>query len=140
VCASCHKRDDKGGQAAVAMRGLVDSLATEHDRARALLTRVEHAGIEVSQAQFDLNGAKDALVKARAVIHGVTVDAVKTEVDGGLAIAAKAHARGVRALEELRFRRTGLAISVVIVAGLIVALVLKIREVDRRQAAGERLS
>jgi hypothetical protein len=28
----------------------------------------------------------------------------------------------------------------VIVAGLIVALVLKIREVDRRQAAGERLS
>ncbi|MBI2216137.1 MAG: cytochrome c3 family protein [Candidatus Rokubacteria bacterium] len=138
VCASCHKPDDKGGRTAVAMRGLIDSLATEHDGARALLTRAEHAGIEVSEAQFDLNGAKDALVKARAAIHGVTVDAVKQEIDGGLAIAAKAHARGVRALEELRFRRTGLAISVVIIAALIAALVLKIRQVDRRQAAGER--
>jgi hypothetical protein len=132
ICSSCHTATDKAGQAASEMRAAIDTLAGDHDRARALLTDAEHAGIEVSQAQFDLNGAKDALVKARAVIHGFAPDAVKKEVDGGRGIAAKAYERGVRALGELRFRRTGLAVSVVIIAILIGTLVMKIRQLDRR--------
>ena len=52
----------------------------------------------VSQAQFDLNGAKDALVRARAAVHAFTAEAVKTEVDTGLGVSGKAYARGVRAL------------------------------------------
>jgi hypothetical protein len=89
--------------------------------------------MEVSQAQFDLNEAKGALVKARAAVHAFAVDAVKKETDAGLGVSAKAHARGVRALKELRFRRAGLAVSLVIILALIAALVLKIRQLERRQ-------
>ncbi|MBI4589001.1 MAG: hypothetical protein HY725_09195 [Candidatus Rokubacteria bacterium] len=132
VCAGCHAAGDKGGKAAVEMRALLDSLSGESEKARAILLQAERAGMEVSQAQFDLNGAKDALVKARAAVHAFTVQAVKKEGEPGFAIGAKAYARGVRALDELQFRRKGLAVSLVIILALIVGLVLRIRQLDRR--------
>jgi hypothetical protein len=134
VCGSCHTPADAGGTTAATMRGLLDALATEWQGARDVLGKAEHAGMEVSQPQFELNGAKDALVKARAAVHAFAVTPVKTEVDAGLAIAKKAHARGLRALDELSFRRTGLVVSVVVIAVLIAALVLKIRHLERRRA------
>ncbi len=132
VCAACHGADDTGGKAAVAMRTLIDSLSRESDKARTILTQAERAGMEVSQAQFELNGAKDALIKARASIHAFRVEAVKTEVDAGLGVSAKAYSRGTRALDDLQFRRKGLAVSLVIILALIAGLVLKIRQLDHR--------
>jgi hypothetical protein len=136
VCATCHAADDKGGTSAVAMRKLIDSLAAAARGAGAVLLQAERAGMEVSQAQFDLNGAQEALVKARAAVHTVRVDAVKREVEPGLAISARAQARGARALDELGFRRKGLVVSVAIILALIAGLVLKIRQVDRRAPPG----
>jgi predicted CXXCH cytochrome family protein len=133
VCAACHAADDKGGKAAVEMRGLVDSLRTETGRARAILLQAEQAGMEVSQAQFDLNQSRDALVKAQAAVHAFTVEAVKKEAEPGLAVSAKAYARGVRSLEELQFRRKGLAVSVLIILAVIGGLIVKLRQLDRRQ-------
>jgi hypothetical protein len=138
VCSTCHAATDQGGKTAVEMRGLIDALATQTERARAAIGQAEHAGMEVSQAQFDLNGARDALVKARAAVHAFTVDAVKAETTPGLAIADKAHARGVRALGDLKFRRTGLGISLVIILAVVAGLLLKIRQVDRRQRAQDQ--
>ena len=71
--------------------------------------------------------------QSRAAIHAFTTDAVKKETETGLAVSAKAHARGVRALDELRFRRKGLAVSAVIILALITGLVVKIRHFDRRK-------
>ncbi|MBI4635786.1 MAG: cytochrome c3 family protein [Candidatus Rokubacteria bacterium] len=132
ACTACHAAEDKGGKSASEMRALIDRLGAEWDKARTYLTRAEHAGMEVSQAQFELNGAREALVKSRAAVHAFTVQAVRKEAEAGLAISEKAYARGVRALEELGFRRKGLAVSAVIIVALIAALVLKIREVDRK--------
>ena len=88
--------------------------------------------MEVSQAQFELNDAKNALVKARAAVHAFAAKAVMGEIEPGLQISAKAYERGVRALEELQFRRRGLAVSVVIILALIGGLVVKIRQLDKR--------
>jgi hypothetical protein len=138
-CRACHTGEDRGGKAAVDMRTLIERLRGAHDGARAMLLRAEHSGMEVSQAQFDLNAAADALVKARAAIHGFVVDNVKKEVEAGLTVSAKAEARGQRALDELRFRRTGLAVALVIILAVIAGLVLKIRQVERRTVAAPRV-
>jgi predicted CXXCH cytochrome family protein len=132
VCAGCHSPTDAGGKAAAAMRASLEALRTDLGRASDLLRHAEEAGMEVSQARFDLNGGNDALVKARAMVHAANVDVVKTEIDAGTTIAGKAYDRGVRALEELRFRRAGLVVSLVIVLALIAGLVLKIRQIERR--------
>ena len=68
-------------------------------------------------------------------MHAFTIDAVKKETEPGLGISDRAYARGVRALDELRFRRRGLWVSLVIILAVIAGLVLKIRQVDRKQAA-----
>ncbi|HTO12595.1 MAG TPA: multiheme c-type cytochrome [Candidatus Binatia bacterium] len=135
VCKRCHTANDAGGRAAVEIRGALDRLRGGQAAAAAVLERAEHAGMEVSQARFDLKDANDALVKARTAIHAFSVPAVKTEVDAGLAVAGKAQARGVRALEEFAFRRKGLGVSLVVIVALIAGLVVKIRQLERKPAS-----
>jgi predicted CXXCH cytochrome family protein len=132
VCARCHSPDDPGGKTAATMREQIDTLRGEHEKAHAILQRAEQAGMEVSQGQFELNEAKNALVKARAAIHAFAAQAITGEIELGLQISAKAYERGARALEELQFRRRGLAVSVVFILALIGGLVVKIRQLDKR--------
>lgn len=137
VCGTCHAQD-AGGKTAVAMRETIEQLRAGYESAHAILTNAEHAGMEVSQPLFELNGAKTALIKARASIHGFSLDGVKAQVQPGLEISERARARGLKALEELQFRRKGLAISILIIAALIVGLVLKIRETDKKSQIEDR--
>jgi len=132
VCARCHSADDPGGETATTMREQIEGLWGKYREVHALLQKAEHAGMEVSQAQFELNEAMGALVKARTAVHTFDVEPVEKETEAGLAIAAKALDRAVQALEELQFRRKGLAVSVVIILALIGGLVAKIRQLDRQ--------
>jgi hypothetical protein len=133
VCSTCHAAGDPGGDQAAAMRQLIDSLRFELDSARGILHRAERSGVEVSQAQFDLEGAHNALVSSRAAVHAFALAALAPEVAGGREITSAALVRGQRALRELRFRRTGLAVSVLVIVVLIGALVLKIRQLEARR-------
>jgi hypothetical protein len=56
---------------------------------------------------------------------------VQKTVAEGIAITERAHGRGVRALEELAFRRKGLVVSLLLIGAVIGGLVLKIRELER---------
>ena len=88
--------------------------------------------MEVSQPLFELSEAKTALIKARAAIHGFDQTLLDKEIEPGLKVSEKAYERGVKALEELRYRRTGLAISALIIVALIIGLILKIRQMERK--------
>ena len=132
ICGNCHTPQDTGGKTAAAMRESIERLRRDYEAAYAILTKGENAGMEVSQPLFELNGAKTALVKARGSIHGFNLDSVKAEVQSGVEITQKAHSRGIKALDELQFRRKGLAVSVLIILALIVGLVLKIRQMERK--------
>jgi len=131
VCAGCHTADDPGGAVASELRILMDSLANGFDSATAILTRAEQAGMEVSEALAELEGAHNEQVSARAAIHAANVDSVRTRVDSGLAITNAGYAAGQRAMKDLNFRRIGLAVSVTVILVLIVGLVLKIRQIER---------
>jgi len=130
ACSQCHGADSGGGRVATEMRSLIDSLRASYGIADSVLVRAERAGMEVSQAQFDLNSATTALISARTAVHSFSVDAVMTEVDAGLEVTAQAFERGERALAELQFRRMGLAVSVVIILMLIIGLVMKIKQLE----------
>jgi predicted CXXCH cytochrome family protein len=131
ACAGCHTAEDNGGKTALEMHQQIDALRNAYDKAHGALAKAESAGMEVSQPQFELNGAKTALVKSRAAVHAFNIDAVKKEAASGIDISGKVYAKGIKALDELQFRRKGLAVSALIIAGLIVGLVLKIKEMER---------
>ena len=132
ACATCHPAGSSGEKLAAAMLGSIARLKTSYDQALGALKNAEHAGMEVSAALFDLTQAKTALIKARASIHGFDQTLLDQEISPGLKVAEKALARGARAMEELRYRRTGLAISALIIFALVIGLVLKIRQIERK--------
>ncbi len=134
VCVNCHDPKSRGYQKAAAIRKSLDELRGAVQRATAILDRAEHAGMEVSQAKFELRGASDSLLKTRATVHQFDPAAITKLSDEGVKIANKMHAKGVKALEDLTFRHRGLWISVGIILVAIVGLVMKIREIDRRGA------
>ncbi len=134
VCVNCHDPKSRGYQKAAMIRKSLDELRGAVQRTTAILERAEHAGMEVSQAKFELRGATDALLKTRATVHQFDPAPIKKLSDEGVQIANKMYDKGVKALEDLKFRHRGLWISVGIILVAIVGLVLKIREIDRRQA------
>jgi len=133
VCVNCHDAKSVGYQKAAAIRTSLDDLRGAVQRAAAILDRAEHAGMEVSQAKFELRGATDALLKTRATVHQFDPAPIKKLSDEGVQIANKTYDKGVKAMDDLRFRHRGLWISVGIILVAIAGLVLKIKEIDRRQ-------
>jgi predicted CXXCH cytochrome family protein len=133
VCANCHQENSEEGRKVRLIRMSLDGLRTEVERAEEILNRAERAGMEVSQARFDLRGASDTLLKARVSVHRADPAGVKALAEEGNKIAGKEYAKGVQALEELAFRHHGLWVAVGIILVTIAGLVFKIREGDRRQ-------
>lgn len=131
ICSNCHQAGQGGGVVAAEMRSLIDSLKWSFHRADSLLHQAEQAGVEVSQAIFELGGAQNSLVQARAAVHSFTLEAVMEHATEGFEVTERAQEQGYEALDELQFRRTGLVISVAIIAVVIAGLILKIREIER---------
>ena len=133
VCVECHEPDDPEGQAAAGMLAMIEQLKIERARSDSLLERAEGAGLEVSQARFELEDATNAIVLARASTHSASEDSVRAQVEAGLAITSKAWESGKGAFRDLRIRRIGLAVSSLIIVILIAGIVMKIREFEGRK-------
>jgi hypothetical protein len=131
ACVTCHPAPSAGATLAAGMFGSIDRLKASYEKADGVLKKAEQAGMEVSQPLFELNEAKTALIKARAAIHGFDQSILEKEIGPGLKITEKAYARGVKALDELQYRRMGLAVSVLIIVALIIGLILKIRQMEK---------
>lgn len=131
-CASCHEPGSAGGKGAATMRADLLRLARETESARKVLRQAAEAGMEVSRFQFELVKANNALTKARADVHLFQVFAVHQTVTEGLGVARSVKAAGDRSLRERDFRRKGLFVSLAFILLAVTALVLKIRDLDRR--------
>jgi hypothetical protein len=132
ACATCHTPTSSGAMLAAGMLASIDRLRNGYEKAQTLLGNAEHAGMEVSQPLFELNDAKTALIKARAAIHSFDQATLNKDVEPGLKVVEKSQARGVKALDELQFRRKGLALSALIIFALVIGLILKIRQMERK--------
>ena len=133
VCATCHSgADDKGAAAADRMRRSLDGLKGGIDRSGALIARVSNAGIEVSNAELALTEAHSRLTLARTEMHTANPAAVEAIIVEGATILAGVDRAGQDGVVELRFRRRGLAISLGAILLFVVALGLKIRQIDHR--------
>jgi predicted CXXCH cytochrome family protein len=135
VCQPCHNGDDKtdkGAAAAAAMRGDMEQLKHGIDASGALLVNVKNAGIEVSDQQLALREASSKLTLARTEMHGFDPTKVAPILADGMKIVAAVDRAGQHGVAELRFRRRGLAASLGAILIVVVALGLKVRQIDRR--------
>ena len=135
VCVRCHREGDKGYVAAATIHDNLVSLRQAVAQGSELLDRAERAGMEISQARFELRDAGEALVKARSLVHTLDPARVKEMTDQGQAVAGSVEQKGRAALAELAYRRKGLLLSLVLVLGLMGGLAWKIKELSSRPPA-----
>lgn len=136
LCGTCHSgNDDPGFRAAGEMRQGVDRLTARIAAAGGVLEKARHAGMGIERDELALNQARDQLMLARTEVHAFDPVRVKATLATGEKAADQAEAGGRKALDELRFRRRGLAVTLVLILGVVGVLTLKIRQLDRRRAA-----
>jgi hypothetical protein len=132
VCANCHTVGDAGATQAEAMHNQLTELAAAIAASDELLGWAERQGMEVSQAKLQAAQAREALLKARVTVHAFRDSELKRDTDAGLAVTRQTHAAGEKAMEEWKFRRVGLGLSVVAIATALVGLGLYIRNLEQK--------
>jgi predicted CXXCH cytochrome family protein len=131
VCTQCHAGGDEGASQAVAMNAQLTNLASAIAASDELLGRAQRQGMEVSQAMQQQEQARDSLLKARVTVHAFRDSELKRDTDAGFAAAGQTHAAGEKAMEEWKFRRIGLGLSVVAIALTLVGMGLYIRRMEQ---------
>jgi hypothetical protein len=139
-CQECHEPGDACDLATEEIYASISSTGRELREAERILLRAERAGMDVAEDQFALSsGGESALLETRALIHGFDPARMIERAGEASGIARSGIEAGRGALAELRFRRNGLAVFLVLVVVVVVGLVLKIRQLDRsRGGAGTR--
>jgi predicted CXXCH cytochrome family protein len=132
ICAGCHSEGDNGFKAAQAMRASVDRLKKTLDDQATVVAGLRNAGMEVSDQELAINDARTHLTLARTEVHTASPAAVEVPIAEGLKILSGVERAAHQAQSELRFRRRGLAASLLAILFVVVALAFKIREIDRR--------
>jgi hypothetical protein len=131
VCTNCHGPEDKQFRSAEGMGRAIQGLSARLAEANGLLDRAERAGVEISADRFALLTGQNHLVEARVLVHAFDEKRFMAAVQEGMGSADTAVTAGERAFTELRQRRMGLAVSLVVIGGVIAGLVLKLKEIER---------
>ena len=102
-------------------------------RAERVLLRARRGGVETREALLEIDQAVDAHIELQVLVHdfqlGEDSEFVAKQAVG-LEHALAGLEAGGEALDELAYRRRGLMISIGVIALLLVALALKIRQVS----------
>ena len=127
VCAQCHDESSGGASTITAVRQQLVGLTGALDRADAILTRAERAGMLVDEGRQRLRTARQEQVQSRVLVHTFAAAPFAEAAGKALAAAQEAEAAGEAALQELDVRRRGLAVATLLILAFLVTLGLKIR-------------
>ena len=130
VCTNCHSKGDAGFQAAEGISGRFRELSQAVDESSKLLERAAHSGMEVSDAQLELDSAKDSLTKARVSLHSFNEKRIEEDITTGLKTAQKTREAGLAALKQREYRRMGLLVSLATILATVGALAFYIRQME----------
>lgn len=131
VCTGCHTPDASQFKSALNMGKAISDLTARLSEANAMLDRADRAGVEVGADRFALRAGQDHVVEARVLVHSFDEDRFMAAVKEGMTSAEAAVTAGNRAFAELRQRRLGLAVSLVVIIAVIAGLALKLKEIER---------
>jgi hypothetical protein len=145
-CSDCHgpepllAEEDRGYAAAEVMLERQKELMIQAARAQRLLLAARRGGVEVGRATLGLNQVVDRQIELQVLVHGFSADEgspFQEKAAEGLELAAGVVEAGRNGLAELRYRRTGLAVSLAVVALVLLALYLKIRQLSSEEPLGK---
>lgn len=136
VCMECHAEGDTGYEVAGQLREQIEGLKGALEAAEVLTARVHNAGMEVAEQELALAEARTRLTLARTEMHATDPDLVDPVIVEGHELVTSVEEAGAAQLDELEFRRVGLGISLAAILLVVIALYMKIKQLDRRHHVG----
>ena len=133
VCVNCHSQGDAGFILADSVQKQFAATQAAVAKSEEILTRAEHDGMEVSQAQLELIDARDRLTKARVTMHSFQAAKIDEDIKVATAVSAKTYDAGVKAMKERDYRRMGLGISLITIACMVMGLKLFITDLEKKK-------
>lgn len=135
LCGKCHSAGDKGMEMAIMVSSELDSLHRKLDLAEELLRKAEREGMEVSDAKWKLKSeVLQARMELRTAIHMFDPESYRKyyqRADTSLRSVLQA---GLLAGQEIKGRRLYFLILTFFVILTVIALILKIRQINRERA------
>jgi hypothetical protein len=133
VCMECHASGDACDRATEAMYAALSATERELREAASGVAEAGRRGMDVSEAAFLLHSrGRTAAVESRALIHAFDPARLVARTGEGREVARTALEAARAALAEWQFRRKGLAVSLLLIALVLVGLYAKIRQLDRQ--------
>lgn len=130
TCTGCHAEGEAGYAGAAKMADLMATLRARLEEADGRLHAAERAGVEVGSDQLALQAAHDSLVESRVLVHSFDIERFTKVSTGGIAVAEEGLGAARRAFDELRRRRIGLGLSLVVIAAVIAGIAMTIRRIE----------
>ncbi len=134
VCGKCHDETVPGAEVIKGDRNDLDQLSGAIDTATARLARAQQAGMIVDEGEAALREASDQRILARVQMHTFAAEPVNAAAAKGMEAAQRALTDADSALAEVQYRRKGLAVATIFIAGFLVTLWIKIRRIGREDA------
>jgi predicted CXXCH cytochrome family protein len=136
TCMKCHGHDEKPRKVADDIAGLLRGARARASEAREGVANARAEGLRVSGASYALDRVATAETKVRSVVHTLDparVEAVVGEIDQA---ASEALSLVASAERDRRTERRGYYAALALAGLLLITLVLKARQLDRRRARG----
>jgi DnaJ-class molecular chaperone len=131
ICGSCHSAGDVGATAAASIASALAKASSAEVTTLARVQRVERSGMLMDEATVKLEEAHQAFVMAQLEIHTASVGRVESQTKAALGALTAADKSAAGAEAEIRYRRSGLFVSLAVIALAMVLLILKIRAMER---------
>ena len=132
VCVKCHNPSSKGFKAALAIKNSIEDFKTEIAEAKELTSKAEQLGMEVSDAQFEVNEANNSLTKARAYIHSFSEENVASVTGEGKPLAQKAKGLAQKAIDNFNFRKKWYSLVILLIFVFSLALYFRIKVLEKK--------
>lgn len=135
VCMDCHAEGDEGYAAADSIYQHLHALLVARDSAATLRAEVARIGMDDVDIEYMLRDAHQSLIKARTLVHTFDPAKVGEETSKGVDRAEAAIELSQSQIEEHSTRRWGLGLTTVFISILVIALFLKLRDIERGKKA-----
>lgn len=130
VCMDCHDEGDGGYEAAASIRSQLDSLVAAYDSALVKQERVRTIGMDDVDIGFLLQESHQSLIQARTLVHTFDPERVGPKTREGVAKANEAILEAAVQIKDYHVRRRGLGMATLFITVLVIALALKIRQME----------
>ncbi|MGE5212464.1 MAG: hypothetical protein ACM3NN_02095 [Nitrospirota bacterium] len=135
LCGDCHRQYAKDNPECVKTADYFHDTITKMDQARTRLIadseRVAARGLDVEPINNELTELTDALKKSRTYVHSFSRNTFQQVAAPGEEAVKRTDALVNKASEEFKFRQIGLIVSIGFIGLLMLAIYLKLRQMEK---------